>query len=294
MPFIDQLLKGIGQIMLQGNRWTGLLFLIGLFIGHWAFALAALVAAAAGTITARLFHFGQSELDAGLYGFSPALVGVALLVFFGSSPLVWALVVAGGALAAALQHLFILRKIPAYTFPFILVAWALIFLLRQYGQPEPAAWGPPLFGLPDEGWIAATANGFGQVIFQGGVVPGLLFFLGVLLAAPRAAVFAAAASIWAAVVGLFFTGSWDLAYLGLYGFNAVLTAIALAGPGRTARLWAVIGVVITLAIHLLLLSSGILDPVGGVLTFPFVAGTWITLLLQRALQGKPAPRVTPS
>lgn len=294
MPFIDQLLKGIGQIMLQENRWTGLLFLIGLFVGHWAFALAALVAACAGTLLAYWLGFGASELDAGLYGFSPALVGVALLVFFGSSPLVWALVVVGGALAAALQHFFILRKIPAYTFPFILVTWALIFGLRQYGQPEPAAWWSPLLALPDEGWAAATANGFGQVIFQGGVVPGLLFFLGVLLADHRAALFAAVASFGAAVMGPVILGSWDQAYIGLLSFNTVLTAIALAGPGQSARLWAVIGVVITLATHLLLLSSGILDPVGGVLTFPFVAGTWITLLLQRALKGKPVPPVTPS
>ncbi|WP_394368359.1 urea transporter [Empedobacter stercoris] len=30
-PFVDQVLKGIGQIMLQENSGTGLLFLIGIF-----------------------------------------------------------------------------------------------------------------------------------------------------------------------------------------------------------------------------------------------------------------------
>lgn len=283
MPFINQVLRGIGQIMLQESRWTGLLFLIGLSMGHWAFALAALVAAVAGTLTARLLRFGQAELDAGLYGFSPALVGVALVFLFGNTPLVWALVIAGSALAAALQHAFILRKIPAYTFPFILVAWALIFLLRPYADVPSAAWGAPLLGLDDHGWAAATANGFGQVIFQGGVVPGLLFLIGVLVCSPWAALFGAVASLAGAALGLAFNQPWAAVQLGVFGFNAVLTAIAFAGPAWADRLWALVGVLITVALYLLLLRWAILDPVGGVLTFPFVAGTWTTLLLRRAV-----------
>lgn len=283
MPFINQVLRGIGQIMLQESRWTGLLFLIGLSMGHWAFALAALVAAVAGTLTARLLRFGQAELDAGFYGFSPALVGVALVFLFGNTPLVWALVIAGSALAAALQHAFILRKIPAYTFPFILVAWALIFLLRPYADVPSAAWGAPLLGLDDHGWAAATANGFGQVIFQGGVVPGLLFLIGVLVCSPWAALFGAVASLAGAALGLAFNQPWAAVQLGVFGFNAVLTAIAFAGPAWADRLWALVGVLITVALHLLLLRWAILDPVGGVLTFPFVAGTWTTLLLRRAV-----------
>ena len=32
------LVRGIGQIMLQGNGWTGLLFLLGLLVGNWQVA----------------------------------------------------------------------------------------------------------------------------------------------------------------------------------------------------------------------------------------------------------------
>ncbi|MEP6804257.1 MAG: urea transporter [Flavobacterium sp.] len=42
IPFIDNILKGIGQIMLQENRWTGLLFLIGIFMGSWQGGVATL------------------------------------------------------------------------------------------------------------------------------------------------------------------------------------------------------------------------------------------------------------
>ncbi|MEF9479363.1 hypothetical protein OWR28_17875 [Chryseobacterium sp. 1B4] len=42
-----------------------------------------------------------------------------------------------------------------------------------------------------------------------------------------------------------------------------------------------IAVLITIAIDDLLIDNHCLDSVGGVFTFPFVAGTWITLLIQK-------------
>jgi urea transporter len=52
--FPDQVLKGLGQVMLQENRWTGLFFLLGLFSGGWVPGLAALLGAVAGTATAKV------------------------------------------------------------------------------------------------------------------------------------------------------------------------------------------------------------------------------------------------
>lgn len=53
-PFVSALLKGVGQIMLQNNAWTGLLFLVGIFYDDNTMGVAAIVAAATGTMTARL------------------------------------------------------------------------------------------------------------------------------------------------------------------------------------------------------------------------------------------------
>jgi len=78
VPFIDQVLKGLGQIMLQENSSTGLLFLIGIFLGSIEGGIGAIVSTTVGTITAILLKYDKEEINAGLYGFSAALVGVAL------------------------------------------------------------------------------------------------------------------------------------------------------------------------------------------------------------------------
>ncbi len=286
LPFIDQTLKGIGQIMLQENRWTGLLFIIGLFIGSWQYAAAAILAAAAGTAAAKLLKYNQQEIDAGLYGFSPALVGVVLVFLFDDILIIWFLVIAGGILAATIQHFFITKKIPAYTFPFILVAWAFIFLIRQYTEIPPSELLQIKFEPKQLDVFLAPTNGFGEVIFQASVLSGVIFFIAVFINSPVAALYGLAASLLGAVLSVVNGQPLEQINLGLFGFNAVLTAIVFAGTKKIDGLWVLSGVIITIVIHNLLIDHHILDVVGGVLTFPFVAGTWITLLIQKILVKK--------
>lgn len=283
LPFIDQTLKGIGQIMLQKNRWTGLLFIIGLFIGSWQYAAAAILAAAAGTAAAKLLKYNQQEIDAGLYGFSPALVGVVLVFLFDDILIIWFLVIAGGILAAMIQHFFISKKIPAYTFPFILVAWAFIFLIRQYTEIPPSELLQIKFEPKQLDVFLAPTNGFGEVIFQASVLSGVIFFIAVFINSPVAALYGLAASLIGAVLSVVNGQPLEQINLGLFGFNAVLTAIVFAGTKKIDGLWVLSGAIITIVIHNLLIDHHILDVVGGVLTFPFVAGTWITLLIQKIL-----------
>ncbi|GIK21834.1 MAG TPA: urea transporter [Ignavibacteriaceae bacterium] len=286
LPFIDQTLKGIGQIMLQENRWTGLLFIIGLFIGSWQYAAAAILAAAAGTAAAKLLKYNQQEIDAGLYGFSPALVGVVLVFLFDDILIIWFLVIAGGILAAMIQHFFISKKIPAYTFPFILVAWAFIFLIRQYTEIPPSELLQIKFEPKQLDVFLAPTNGFGEVIFQASVLSGVIFFIAVFINSPVAALYGLAASLLGAVLSVVNGQPLEQINLGLFGFNAVLTAIVFAGTKKIDGLWVLSGAIITIVIHNLLIDHHILDVVGGVLTFPFVAGTWITLLIQKILVKK--------
>lgn len=286
LPFIDQTLKGIGQIMLQENRWTGLLFIIGLFIGSWQYAAAAILAAAAGTAAAKLLKYNQQEIDAGLYGFSPALVGVVLVFLFDDILIIWFLVITGGILAAMIQHFFISKKIPAYTFPFILVAWAFIFLIRQYTEIPPSELLQIKFEPKQLDVFLAPTNGFGEVIFQASVLSGVIFFIAVFINSPVAALYGLAASLLGAVLSVVNGQPLEQINLGLFGFNAVLTAIVFAGTKKIDGLWVLSGVIITIVIHNLLIDHHILDVVGGVLTFPFVAGIWITLLIQKILVKK--------
>lgn len=282
IPFIDNVLKGIGQIMLQENRWTGLLFLIGIFIGSWQGGIAILLATSAGTFTAIKLGYDKSEINAGLYGFSAALVGVALSFFFQTTILIWILIVLGGALASIIQHFFISKKIPAFTFPFIFIIWICVFVLHHFTNIPPSE----MISAKPENNVAYSEfitpiNGFGEVIFQGGLLSGVIFFIAIFISSPAAALYGLLGSLLGAYFSYMNGESIEGIHMGLFGFNAVLSAIVFSGFKKTDGLWVLIAVLITVVIDDFLIDHKILTEVGGVLTFPFVAGTCITLLIQR-------------
>ncbi|UWX61095.1 urea transporter [Chryseobacterium oranimense] len=281
LPFIDNVLKGIGQIMLQENRWTGLLFLIGIFIGSWEGGVAALLATAVGTFTAMKLKYDPSEINAGLYGFSAALVGVALSFIFQTTLLIWIIIILGGALAAVIQHFFIQKKIPAFTFPFIIITWASVFVLHHFTHIPPSEMISAPTEPSDYDDFLTCTNAFGEVIFQGGIVSGIIFFVAVFISSPVAALYGFAGSVLGAYLSHMNGEPIEEIHMGLFGFNAVLSAIVFSGFKKKDGLWVLIAVFITVVIDDLLVDHNTLNEFGGVLTFPFVAGTWITLLIQK-------------
>ena len=175
ISFFNAIANGIGQIMLQENKWTGLFFIAGLFIGNWQYAVAAIVAAAVGTMLAIVLAFNNDNINAGLYGFSPALVGIALIFLFANTLFVWILIIVGAIAAALLQHLFITKKIPGYTFPFIIITWLLIFFIRNYTTIPPSNFMQTKFMQTQFDNFFSLTNGFGEVMFQSNKLSGILF-----------------------------------------------------------------------------------------------------------------------
>ncbi len=285
-PFISEIIKGVGQIMLQDNTWTGLLFLIGIFYDDLTMGIAAVLASAVGTMTARVLNYNREEIAIGLYGFSPTLVGVALTFLFKADPIIWGLVVIGAALAAVVQHFFISRKIPAFTFPFIIVTWVIVFLLHQYTTipPPPALIDTAMVGSEINDFSEST-NGFGEVIFQGSFFAGLIFMIGVYISNPTAALYGLAGSILGAWIAAFFAEPITQIHIGLFGFNAVLCGITFAGATRKDGILVLLSCALSVLIEIYLLKVNwpVLIQAGGVLTFPFVAATWITMPIKDRL-----------
>ena len=281
ISFFNAIANGIGQIMLQENKWTGLFFIAGLFIGNWQYAVAAIVAAAVGTMLAIVLAFNNDNINAGLYGFSPALVGIALIFLFANTLFVWILIIAGAIAAALLQHLFITKKIPGYTFPFIVITWLLIFFIRNYTTIPPSNFMQTKFMQTQFDNFFSLTNGFGEVMFQSNKLSGILFFIGVLISKPITALYALTASLIGILFALLNGQMIEQIQIGLFGFNTLLTAIVFSASKKLTALWVVIGSVITIAIHILLVNYAVLNIVGGVFTFPFVAGSWITLFIQK-------------
>lgn len=272
-PFITAVLNGLAQIMLQENVFTGLLFLIGILYGSFTMGIAALLAASCGTLTAKLLKYDVAETEKGLYGFSAALVGVALCVFLKPEPVIWLLIIVGSILAAITQHFFIKKNIPAYTFPFILVTWVILFSV-QICYPNlllsPTGSTPTL--TPD---FWTPFRGYGQVIFQSSAIAGSLFFVAVFVSSPIDALYGLTAAVLAAVISF-----WQLApasdiALGLFSYNAVLCAIVFAGNKPLDGLWSLFAVVVSVLFSFTLSNFQIIP-----LTFPFVAGVWCTLALK--------------
>ncbi len=286
LPFTDAILTGFGQIMLQENRWTGLFFLIGIFAGSWQCGIGALLASISGTAIAKLLNFESHLIQKGLYGFSAALVGVVLTFLFKDSWFIWLTIIAGGITASLLQHLFILKNFPAYTFPFVFVSWILIFLIRQYTNTAPSDLFQATIPKSSLDFISKGIRGFGQVIFQSQPWSGILFLAGVTISSPRGALYGFTASILGAFIAQIAGMPVHNIELGLFGFNAVLTAIVFSNKNDYKAIWAFIAVILTLIIHIGLIRSNVLNEVGGVLTFPFVAGTWLTLLLRNAFSSR--------
>lgn len=269
--FSKHVLTGIGQIMLQENPITGILFLAGIFLGSLSMGSAAIVGAVVGTVVAYVLTYDSEKIKQGLYGFSPALVGVAIVLLFKSALISWILIVVGSALAAIVQHFFMQRNIPVFTLPFVLVTW-LLFYGTMYFYPSLLAEVKPLTPQSADYYLFAI-KGFGQVIFQPVIWAGGLFVLGILIHSKMAALYGFAGSLLAGILAYPFVSAEAIAN-GLVSYNAVLCAIVFAGHHYKNALRAFLAVALSVAFTIWFMENQFL-----VLTFPFVAASCITLFI---------------
>ncbi|HEY4650448.1 MAG TPA: urea transporter [Pontibacter sp.] len=268
-------LTGVGQIMLQENKWTGLLFLAGIWYGSWVMGLAVVLSTLVGTLTAKLLRYNDNEINSGLYGFNAALVGAALTFYFNAGALVWVGIVVGSAVSSVLMHVALTRKIPVYTFPFIATTWVLVFLLLHVAG-VPYQQQPPINEQYTDA-LTVASHGFGEVIFQGSVVAGAIFFIAIFINSPISALYGLLGAIIGVSVSHYFHEPMAEVNFGLFSFNAVLCAIAFAGDKPKDGIFVFIATALSVVIDVLMVKYSLIP-----LTFPFVLASWITLLAKRA------------
>lgn len=273
-PWLAVLLKGIGQIMLQQSAYTGLFFLIGIFCGSITMGLGALLAVSVGTITAYLLQYDKEQIANGIYGFSATLVGVALTFYFEATLIVWIAIVVGAVLAAVLQHWFSEKKIPVFTFPFILVTWGIIYLLKYVYPVEPSLFITAPAEINQD--FAFAFRGYGQVIFQGSTLAGILFFIGVFVNSPLHALYGFFGAVIAGFISEIYGAPMELVATGLLSYNAVLCAIVFVGDKINDGIWVIIAIILSLVVSFAMSAYQMVP-----LTFPFVAGTWGVLIIKK-------------
>jgi urea transporter len=224
-----------------------------------------------------LLKYHQDEINNGLYGFSATLVGVALICFFKPGIIIWVAIVIGSALATILQHLFIVKKIPAFTFPFILVTWLLLYIFHYFPaltQPQPTSTGTYTNNYP-----ALFSRGFGQVIFQDNIWAGILFIIGIFINRPIAAIYAIVGIALSSTIACQLKEPVNDIYLGLLSYNAVLCAITFAGNKAEDFLLGLISVILSVLIMIQMRYMNL-----PALTFPFVLATWLAIIIKMAKQ----------
>lgn len=272
---IEIVLKGIGQIMLQDSAWTGLFFLIAISYDSVLMGIAALLSSIIGTATAKICGFNDENIRAGLYGFNATLIGVGLIYFFDATFLIWSLIVVGSVISTLLMEFSIRKKLPFFTFPFVVVTVIAVLTLKHFGLTTPNEI------IEVEEWVeledfTVAAHAYSEVIFKGTIAAGLLFFLGVFVNNPTAALYGFVAALVAGAIAHFSHNSAELIDDGMFSFNAVLCGIACSGIKPRDGVYVLLSVVIATYFDIFMMNNGWIT-----LTFPFVVTMWIIVPLKK-------------
>lgn len=114
---------GIGQVMFQGNIWTGLLFLVGILVNSWSAAFYTVIGAFLPIPLAILLGIDTETLNMGLMGYNGVLCAIALGDRTLKS-LVWAS--CSVLLSTLLQIIGMNLEITTLTAPFVVSVWVIM------------------------------------------------------------------------------------------------------------------------------------------------------------------------
>jgi urea transporter len=301
LGFVDWLLRGVGQVVFQNNPLSGLLILVALFYNSWIYGLICLLGVLVSTGTALALRADKGLIRDGLFGFNGALVALALVAFTSAdfrtgavpSPYLTVYIVFAAAMTtvvfASLAALLGPHKVAALTMPFVLVGWLFLFAVLKFDNIEAGPLAKPVspdqyadgvaYVLPT--WYMGIGNAIGQIFFQDNWISGYLILVAIAINSRIGAVMALGGAALAALVAVLFGAPEGAIRDGLYGYNAVLTAIALGGFFLVLTwqsfAYTIFGVVVT---TWLWASVAIfLEPIGmPVLTSTFVIVTWLMLI----------------
>ncbi|MFF5229681.1 urea transporter [Dactylosporangium sp. NPDC000521] len=301
MRFLDTVLRGAGQVFLQDHPTTGLLFLIAIgwaaVTGRHLDVLAgAVTGLIVGTLAAALLRVPDASIRQGLYGFNALLTGIALATFLPNTPHLWVLLVIGTAVTTvvtlAIGNIAKAWGVPPLTAPFVLTTWLLLLAAYQFHHVDATHLGPASLPAPipagaahaelsTTSFVTAILRGVSQVFLLDNWVSGLIILAGLAASSVWAALYALGGSLIATITALWLGANADSTLKGLYGFSAVLTAVALGTVFyptviRTA-VYTLFAILFTTAVQAALNTW--LQPVGiATLTAPFVLTTWLFLI----------------
>ena len=308
LDFINYNLRGVGQVIFANNPLSGLLILLALFIQSPWIGLMSLVGVVSSTVTAIALKLDRDKIRNGLFGYNGILVGAALATFGlsgnGGWNFWWALaVIIFSALTTVMMKTFgvwwatTFRCAPL-TMPFNIAT--LLFLSLVMFLPQ------PLFKLGETTidvtsvstievprLLASLPIGYGQVFLADKFIVGSLILLAVAIFSPFGATVGLVGEILGVVAALILGIVPEDINTGLWGYNSVLSAMAISGifyvPNLRSFLFGA-GCAFVSAITIPILAIILTKPFGlPVLTLPFCIVTIGFFALLRRLPPALAP-----
>ncbi|WP_253271152.1 urea transporter [Sporosarcina sp. D27] len=297
ISFLIESLKGISQIIFIENTITGFLILLAITVTSLHLGIIALLSAMIGTLVAKIGGADKKMVSQGLMGYNSVLTGLALDSFL-SGHNVWIVALIGAAVAAVLtammMHFIGNIGIPILTFPFILLTWFILLAAYKFDSitlssslaPQSLAnW--ELHTAGEINVLEGVFNGIGQIFFLTNALPAILIFIAVFWADRKMGIYAVIGNVAAFLAAVALGGEHALIMLGLYGYNAILTILAVSAVFNTKEnryspvtgvLAACITVPMMASVSMWLLPYGL-----PALTMPFVLCTWLILGARKIL-----------
>lgn len=292
---ITSILRGASQVMFQSNALCGLLFIIGVCWGAFEsgmpqVGLASVVGLLVPSLAGLLTIGPASDGKDGLWGFNGILVGCGLATFLQNNVFLWVSVVFFSLVSTwcrtAFNNLLAPVKCSSLTFPFVFLTWVVLLAARSFHGLELASSASTTDNIVICGdflsYIEYCLKGISQVFLIDSWITGILFLVGLAVSSMRSAIWAAVGSVIGIVGAIVLQADADDVANGIYGFNPVLTAIALGStfyaPGLKSCLCCIAAIITTVVLQgalIYLLSPWHLPT----LTVPFCIATWLFLWL---------------
>ncbi|MFD7068627.1 urea transporter [Streptomyces sp. NPDC059913] len=285
--FLLATIRGVGQVDLQSCLWTGAFILAGLWAAGWQIGLFATLGTALSTLTAYAFGVDRPSIALGLHGYSGCLTGIALVTSLGHHPATYVLAVIGSimctVLTMALTNLLKPYGLTALTAPFCLVSGVMVlgapsFARIWHGAPKQVS--STTSGATGLSWSDLWHGFFtnvSQIFLVDAWYVGLIMLVGLACAGVRVVLFAAGGSVVGILAAWLLGAPSSLIANGIYGYNAVLVAIAIGAVFLTPTVWngayALFGAAASTGLTASLTSF--FKPFGGhTFTWPFILVTW--------------------
>ncbi|MGC5341825.1 urea transporter [Streptomyces sp. DT24] len=290
LGFLLATVRGFGQVDLQPAAWTGVFILVGLWAAGWRIGLFATIGTVVSTAAAHAMGADRSSIAQGLQGYCGCLTGIALVIYLGHHPATYVLTVVGAItctlLMGTLTTLLGAYGLTPLTAPFCLVSGVMAlgapsFDRIWHGAPKAvSSTANGSTGLSwDDLWHAFFTN-VSQVFLVDTWYVGLIMLVGLAFAGPRVVLYAAAGSVVGVFAAWALGGSSSLIANGIYGYNAVLVAIAVGAVFLANTPWnaayALFGAAATTGLTASL--TLLFKPFGGhTFTWPFILTTWVLM-----------------